>query len=63
MISWYCEMQDKSILWFGSPDDHIWPTFCPICGRAVNRDLSTHHWIGQRLDSDAWQIFSGPKFE
>lgn len=38
---WYCEFEDKQLPWATT----AWPTYCPLCGKAVNRDLSTHHWI------------------
>lgn len=42
-LKWWCEYTEKVMPWAAN----IWPTFCPLCGRGVNRQLSTHHELAE----------------
>jgi len=35
----FCEGEQKFVRW----PELYWPLFCPICGRAVHAQLSSHH--------------------
>ncbi len=35
----FCEGQQKFVRWV----EDFWPLYCPICGRGVHKQLSTHH--------------------
>ena len=35
----FCENEQKFVRWV----EDFWPLYCPICGRGVHKQLSTHH--------------------
>ena len=35
----FCENEQRFVNWVES----FWPLYCPICGRGVHKDLSSHH--------------------
>lgn len=49
---WFCENRSKAIGW----TEKFWPLHCPVCGKAVHEQLSSHHWFLEDVETESGEM-------